>query len=121
LKFIFSLFISAIIISCNNPVQEKITVLSADEALKLDSMHFDKIVVYEVKQAVDTTFNVLKIENRSGQVIPEKFMPKMIKFDLNYLIEEEKFAEILSKNTNPNYNIYKIIQENKTSIIISKL
>jgi hypothetical protein len=48
-------------------------------------------------------------------------MAKMVQFDLNYVMDEEKFEEIKSKNKNTQYNIYKILQENKTSIIISKL
>lgn len=84
-------------------------------------MQFDKTIVFEIKQIVDTTFQVVKVENRSGKIIPERLMSKMVQFDLNYLIDEEKFEEIKSKNKNTHYNIYKILQENKTSIIISKL
>jgi hypothetical protein len=119
---IFLVAITALFfVACNNSSTAEMTFLTPAEWKTLDSMQFDKTVVIEVKKAVDTTFQVLQSENRSGQVIPEKFMPKMIKFDLNYLIDENKFAKIVSTNKNKNYTIHKIFLTNKTSIIISKL
>jgi hypothetical protein len=119
---IFLVLITALFfVACNNASTVEMTLLTPAEWKTLDSMDFDKTVVVEVKKAVDTTFQVLQSENRSGQVIPEKFMSKMIKFDLNYVMDEEKFAAIFSTNKNKNYNIYKILLTNKTSIIISKL
>ena len=73
-----------------------------------------------VKENVDPTFKVVKVINNSGKIIPEDFLPKMVRFDLDYLMDEGKFDVIKSKIKSRDYSIHKIISEGKTSIIISK-
>lgn len=95
-------------------------MLTDVETYKLDSIKFDKKVVLIVKENVNTTFKVVKVINNSGKIIPEDFIPKLVKFDLDYLMVEGKFNLIKSKFKSRDYSIHKIISEGKTSIIISK-
>ncbi len=120
MKIFFPLFAFAFLIACNAK-DENVNALSKTEIATLDSLGFDKSIVAKVKQNVDTTFQVVKMVNNTGQNIPEKFLSKMITFHLNYLMTEKEFEKFSFKNNSNGYNIDKLTQDNTTTIVISKL
>jgi hypothetical protein len=104
------------------PSTEPKDMLTAAEKKTLDSIGFDKAIVNSIKLKLNSSFNIMATENRSGKDIPKNMLPVMIYFKAEKSMNTAFLEEMKGNNSGRGYNIYSIDQgDGKLTIVVSKL